>query len=159
MRPDVVVVIPPESQRSAGVGQAVEDLLVEAFVAQAAVEGLDVAVLLRFAGVDVMPLDLVVVRPFQDGLADELGPVVRNYAAGGFSIDPDESVQFLAFIFTFDTIGSKVFMKNFDYFLTCCFCDVVLSKIESKSSRCVSLWGTREVRRAEIRPCQPIIRL
>ena len=92
MRPDIVVVVAPQGQRAAGVGQAVEDLLVQALVAQASVEGLDVAVLLRFAGVDVMPFDLVVVRPFQDGLAGELGPVVRNYA-GGFSMDPDESVQ------------------------------------------------------------------
>ena len=38
MRPDVVVVVAPEGQRPAGVGQAVEDLLVQAFVAQATVE-------------------------------------------------------------------------------------------------------------------------
>lgn len=38
MRPDVVVIVAPDGQRSAGVGQAVEDFLVEAFVAQAAVE-------------------------------------------------------------------------------------------------------------------------
>lgn len=53
----------------------------------------DVAILLRLAGVDVAPYDLVVVRPFQDGFAGELGPVVRNYA-GGFSVDPDERIQF-----------------------------------------------------------------
>ena len=46
MRPDVVVVVAPEGQLAAGISQAVEDLFVEAFVAQAAVEGLDVAVLL-----------------------------------------------------------------------------------------------------------------
>jgi len=38
MRPDVVVIVAPEGQRSAGVGQAVEDLFVEAFIAEAAVE-------------------------------------------------------------------------------------------------------------------------
>lgn len=38
MRPDVVVVVAPQGQRAAGIGQAVEDLLVEALVAQAAVE-------------------------------------------------------------------------------------------------------------------------
>jgi hypothetical protein len=59
MRPDVVVIVAPECQRSAGVRQAVEDFLVEAFVAQAAVERLDVAILLWLAGIDVMPLDLV----------------------------------------------------------------------------------------------------
>ena len=75
MRPDVVVVVSPHGQLAAGINQAVEDLFVEAFVAQTAVERLDVAVLLRFARVDVVPLDLVVVRPFEDGLAGKLGPV------------------------------------------------------------------------------------
>jgi hypothetical protein len=45
MRPDVVVVVSPDCQLSTGVGQAVEDLLVQAFVAQAAVEGLDIELL------------------------------------------------------------------------------------------------------------------
>jgi hypothetical protein len=38
MRPDIVVIVAPEGQRSAGIGQAVEDFLVEAFIAQAAIE-------------------------------------------------------------------------------------------------------------------------
>jgi hypothetical protein len=65
MRPDVVVVVSPEGQLAAGIGQAVEDFLVEAFVAQAAIEGLDVAVLLRLAWATIlrypvarMPCDL-----------------------------------------------------------------------------------------------------
>lgn len=92
MRPDVVVVVTPERQRSAGVGEGVEYLLVEAFIPQTAVERLDVAVLLRLAGIDVVPLDLVVVCPFQNGLARELRAIVRNYA-GGFAIDPDQGIQ------------------------------------------------------------------
>jgi len=75
VRPDRVVVVSPWGQLAADVRWAVEDLLVEVFVVEAAVEGLDVAVLLRLAGPDVVPFDLVVVRPFQDGLAGELGPV------------------------------------------------------------------------------------
>ena len=54
MGPDVVVVIAPEGQLAAGIGQAVEDLLVQAFVAQAAVEALDVAILLRLARINVV---------------------------------------------------------------------------------------------------------
>ena len=46
--------------------------------AEAAIERRDVAVLLRLAGVDAVPLDLVVVRPFQDGLAGEPGAIVRD---------------------------------------------------------------------------------
>jgi hypothetical protein len=38
MRPDVVVVVAPQGQGAAGIGEAVEDLLVEAFVSQASVE-------------------------------------------------------------------------------------------------------------------------
>jgi hypothetical protein len=38
MRPDVVVVVSPQGQLAAGINQAVEDLLVETFVAQTAVE-------------------------------------------------------------------------------------------------------------------------
>ena len=78
MRPDVVVVVAPQGQLTAGISQAVEDLFVQAFIPQAAVEGLDVAILLRLARIDVMPLDLVVVRPLQDGLAGELGAIARR---------------------------------------------------------------------------------
>jgi hypothetical protein len=74
MRPDIVVVVAPESQGSAGICQTVEDLFVETFVAQAAVEGLDIAVLLGLSGGDVMPLDAVLVGPLEDRLAGELGP-------------------------------------------------------------------------------------
>lgn len=56
MWPDVVVVVTPKGQLAAGVGQGVEDFLIQAFVAQAAIEGLDIAVLLGLSGVDVMPL-------------------------------------------------------------------------------------------------------
>ena len=55
--------------------------------AKTSIERLAVAVLLGFAGVDVVPFDAIV-GPFQDGLAGELGAVVRYYA-GGLSIDPD----------------------------------------------------------------------
>jgi hypothetical protein len=78
MRPDGVVVVPPEGQLPAGICQAVEDLLVEAFVAQAAVEAFDEGVLLRLSGIDVVPLDTVFLRPFQDCLARELGAVARR---------------------------------------------------------------------------------
>ena len=48
-----------------GIGQAVEDLLVQPFVAQTAVEALDESVLLRFARIDVVPFDTVLVGPFR----------------------------------------------------------------------------------------------
>ena len=66
MGPDIVVIITPDGQFSAGVGQAVEQFLVEKLIAQRAVEGLDEPVLLRLARVDVVPFDLILARPFQD---------------------------------------------------------------------------------------------
>ena len=73
MRPDSVVIVSPKRQLPAGVGQGIEYLLVQQFVAQAAVERLDEGVLLRLARVDVMPGHPVLVGPLQDGAAGELG--------------------------------------------------------------------------------------
>lgn len=77
----------------AGNGHAVEDFLVQAFVAQAAVEGPDLAVLQRLSGVDVMPFDTVLVGPLQDHLAGELGSVVTDDAAR-FALAPDQRIEF-----------------------------------------------------------------
>lgn len=65
MRPDVVVVVAPEGQFASGIYQVVEYLLVEAFIAQAAVERLDVTVLLWLTRVDVVPFDAVRIGPFR----------------------------------------------------------------------------------------------
>jgi hypothetical protein len=59
----VVVVPPPGLEHGAGVRQGAEQGLVDEFVAQAAVEALDEAVLLRLARRDVMPADLALVGP------------------------------------------------------------------------------------------------
>lgn len=61
--------------------------------ALAAVERLDVAVLLGLSGVDVMPLDAVLVGPLQDRLAGELGPIVTDYASR-FAVDANQGVEF-----------------------------------------------------------------
>src|SRR3546814_1366151 len=47
MRPHMVVVVAPEPQHRAGMAERHEQRLVEALVTQAAVEALDIAVLLR----------------------------------------------------------------------------------------------------------------
>jgi hypothetical protein len=52
--PFFVVVAPPRLQQGASVRQRAEQGLVEQFVAQAAVEAFDEAILLRLAGGDVM---------------------------------------------------------------------------------------------------------
>jgi len=92
MWPDIVVVVAPQGPFATGIGQAVDYLLVEAFIAQAAVEALEVTVLLRLARVVAMPLDLVVVRALQDRLAGEFGAIVTDEASS-FSIDAKPRVQ------------------------------------------------------------------
>lgn len=72
----MVVVMAPAGKHPAGVGEAVEDLLIEAFVAEPAIEALDEAVLLRLSGCDIVPGDPSLVLPFQDGPAGQFGPVV-----------------------------------------------------------------------------------
>src|SRR3546814_5801629 len=57
MRPHMVVVVAPEPQHRAGMAERHAQRLVEALVTQAAVEALDIAVLLRLARRDVVPLD------------------------------------------------------------------------------------------------------
>lgn len=93
MRSDVVVVVLPEGKLAAGIRQAVEDLFVLAFISQAAVEALDVPVLLRLAQIDVRPFDAAFVGLLQDGLAGERGAVVRKDASR-FAIDANQGVEF-----------------------------------------------------------------
>jgi hypothetical protein len=52
VRPDLVVVLPPGSDDSSGLGQSLEPMLVQALIAELAVEALDVAVLHRPARFD-----------------------------------------------------------------------------------------------------------
>ena len=66
----------PASDDRGGMGEAYEPVLVQAFISEAAVEGLDIGVLVRFAGFDLFELDTVVIGLFQHGLADELGACV-----------------------------------------------------------------------------------
>lgn len=51
---------------------------VQALVAEAAIEAFDDAVLHRLAGGDVMPFDLGLLTPFEDGHAGHLRAVVRD---------------------------------------------------------------------------------
>ena len=82
MRAVVVVVGTPGLEHSAGVQERAEQGLVEQFVAQPTDEPLGEGVLRRFARRDVVPFDLVLVRPSQDGVAGELGTVVADNGLG-----------------------------------------------------------------------------
>lgn len=63
MRAFVVVIVRPSPDRRFGVIEPEEQRFVEQFVAHATVEALAKAVLHGLARRDVMPLDLVFVRP------------------------------------------------------------------------------------------------
>src|SRR3546814_4168514 len=70
-----------------------EQRLVEALVTQAAVEALDIAVLLRLARRDVVPLDRSLLRPSRDRQAGQLGAVVAHDHQRRYASDGDDGVE------------------------------------------------------------------
>ncbi len=80
MWPDGVVVAPPRLDQNLGLGEAVEDLAVEQFVAQRAVEALVVAVLPGRARGDVKRLHTDLPQPVLDGGGDELASIAHREA-------------------------------------------------------------------------------
>lgn len=78
MRPEGVVFPAEVLDDHAGFGERPELLTVEAFVPEASVEALHVAVLPRAAGFDVDRLDPILRDPLLDRLGDELAPVVAS---------------------------------------------------------------------------------
>src|SRR6185312_6675453 len=65
-----------------------EQVLVEALVAQPAVEALDEAILHRLAWCNVVPFDVAFLLPGQDGVRGELGAVVADdYARAASRLD------------------------------------------------------------------------
>ena len=82
MGSDGVVVDPPSFNDAPRLRKRDEDVLVQAFVAQPAVEALDEDVLHRLARRDVVPLDPGILGEAQDGPADQLCAVVRDDHAG-----------------------------------------------------------------------------
>ena len=64
----VIVVLAPSRDQIPGVAQVGEQMLVEALVAQTAIETFDEAVLHGLSWSDVVPLDLPFLLPFQDGV-------------------------------------------------------------------------------------------
>lgn len=82
MRSVVIVVGAPGFEHCTGVRERAEQGLVEQLVPQAADEGLGESVLYWLARRDVVPLNLVVVGPSQDGVAGQLGAIVADDGLG-----------------------------------------------------------------------------
>ena len=89
---DCVVVVLPGGQHEPRVGQRGEQRLVEAFVAQAAVEALDEAVPRRLARCDVMPLDLALLRPAQERRRGQFDTIVADHRVW-LATHPDQAGQ------------------------------------------------------------------
>ena len=86
MRSVGVVVDPPCFDDLAHLVEVGEQVLVEALVAQPAVEALHEAILHRFTRRDVVPFDLVLLLPGQDGVRGELLPVFGSRGCGISSV-------------------------------------------------------------------------
>src|SRR3954453_6306415 len=82
MRPVMVVIDPPSLDDLSGGAQAAEQVLVEAFVAEATVEALHEAILHRFTWSDVVPFHGVILLPLQ-GDCRESCVWGHSEAAGG----------------------------------------------------------------------------
>lgn len=93
MRPDRVVVLTPLLDHDRGLCQRVEYLAVQQFIAQLAIEGLNVAVLPGATGLDVGGLGSDRGNPFPQVHRNELrtivGPNVLRYASGDEQITED----------------------------------------------------------------------
>jgi hypothetical protein len=68
----------PEFEFDPGVPDAGEQGFIQALVAQLAIKAFDEGVLCRLARCDVMPVDLALLRLFQDHHAGELSAVIAD---------------------------------------------------------------------------------
>jgi hypothetical protein len=74
VRPDRVVVVVPQVEPPPCIIPAVEYLLVQKLVPQAAVEAFDKGILGRFSGCELMPVKLATIHELQDRPTGELDP-------------------------------------------------------------------------------------
>lgn len=95
MGPDGIVVRPQALDDRTGVGEVAEQVLVEAFVTEPAVEALDEPVLLRIAWCDVVPQHRPFFLPGLDRVRGHLGAVVTDDHHGKAALFPDP-VEFAA---------------------------------------------------------------
>lgn len=77
----LVVVVPPVADDLAGMAIAGEQMLVEAFVSEPAVEAFDEAVLHWLARCDVVPLDAAFLLPLEHRIAGQLRTVIADHHA------------------------------------------------------------------------------
>jgi hypothetical protein len=74
----VVIVVAPLGQLHAHLMQCRKQGVVQLLVSQATVEAFDEPVLRRLAGCDVMPLNMCLIAPVQNGIAGEFRAVITD---------------------------------------------------------------------------------
>lgn len=84
MRSQGVVFMAPVIDEQAGFLEGAEPVLIEAVIAEGAVEGLDEGVLDGLARLDVIEVDLAPLGPEVEGLTGELGPIVTGDGTRSF---------------------------------------------------------------------------
>ena len=82
MRVVVIVVVAPGVDQVTGMAQAHKQVLVQALIPKAAIEALHEAVLHRFAGRDVVPVDAGVLAPSEHGHTGQFRAVVADNRSG-----------------------------------------------------------------------------
>ncbi|HXT17002.1 MAG TPA: hypothetical protein VN706_15280 [Gemmatimonadaceae bacterium] len=82
MRPSFVVLDAPRFDGALRIGQVHERALVEAFIAESAIEAFDVTVLARLAWANEVERDAAVVRPLVERLSRELRAIFADDGAG-----------------------------------------------------------------------------
>lgn len=87
-----MVVLPPGLHDLAGITQAQEPMLVQAFVTHAAMETLAVGVLDRFARVDELQVNAMLAGPLAQHVADEFRAIVQDDLCGEWALT-SQSVQ------------------------------------------------------------------
>lgn len=78
MRADGIVIDPPGFDNAASLAETVEQVLVETFVPQPAIERFHKRILRRLSGRNVVPFDPGLLDPFQDCVTGQLRAVVRD---------------------------------------------------------------------------------
>src|SRR5208283_1276778 len=88
-----VVIRPPTPKGNASLGQRGEQHLIQKLIPQAAVEAFDEGVLHRLAWRDVVPCDMALIGPCQDGVACEFAAIVADNHLRLAALD-NEAIQF-----------------------------------------------------------------
>ena len=76
-----VIIYPPSFDDASSIIKPIEEMFVEALIAQATIEALDEGILSGFAGRDIVPFDFGILDPFEDRMAGQFGGDYPEFCA------------------------------------------------------------------------------